>query len=386
MKRLLLLVLTAVLLCGCTPTQPQAPEAVGECTLTFLTIGKGDAFLLTTPEQTHYLVDTGKAQDYPQIARLLRQKGVDHLEGIFLSHGHKDHAGCLEALMKAFPTDRVYISARDTVSYTEILPREIVPAQGGELVELTGGEVLNLEGVTAEIWIPNTVDPQNANNNSVVMRLTHGDCSFLMMGDAELEEEAALMASDFPLQADVLKLGHHGEDDATSPAFLDRVKPSIGLITGNEAENPESIEPKITAALTQRSVKAYYSEGDSLDLCSDGRSLTVTAVPDAPLPQTLNLSFAQVDRAEQAVTLQNDSDTPAALEGCTLISQRGDEIYHFPADAVLDAGETLTVVCQDSAKPGDLIWTQDSVWKKQGDTALLYDKNMNLLAVDEAER
>lgn len=386
MKRLLLVLLSALLLCGCSPTSAPPSADVGEMTLTFVTIGKGDSFLLTTPEDTHYLIDTGKAQDYPQIARLLREKGVEHLEGIFLSHGHKDHAGCLEALMQAFPTDRVYVSQRDTVSYTEILPQQIVPTQGGTLVELQGGEVLDLEGVTAQVWIPDKADTENANNNSMVLRLTHGNCTFLMMGDAELEEEAALMASDFPLRADVLKLGHHGEDDATSPAFLDRVKPSIGLITGNEAENPDSVDPVIAAALTQRSIQTYYSEGDNLDLHSDGQHLTVAAAPNPSLPQRLSLSFAQVDRANQSVTIQNDGTDTASLEGCTLISQRGDEIYHFPSDTLLEPGQSLTVVCQDSTAAGDLVWAQNDVWKKRGDTALLYDNNLNLLAVDEAER
>ncbi len=386
MKRVVLLLWTALLLCGCTPSPSVEPPAASACTLTFLTIGKGDAFLLTTPEDTHYLIDTGKAQDYPQIARMLRQKGIDHLEGIFLSHGHKDHAGGLEPLMHAFPTDRVFVSGRDTVSYTEILPRDIVPAHGGQLVELNGGEVLDLEGVTAEVWIPSAIDTENANNNSVVMRLSYGSCSFLMMGDAEREEEQALLASDFPVSATVLKLGHHGEDDATTPALLDRVRPSLGLIAGNAAENPDSVDPAIAAALASRHIKAYYSEGDSLDLLCDGTSIRVTAVPEQPLPPSLHLSFVSVDRAAQSVTLRNDDSTPASLKGCTLISQRGDEIYFFPPEVVLAPGASLTVVCQDSTAPADLIWPQDSVWKKKDDPALLFDPTMNLLASDPPRR
>ncbi len=392
-KRFLALVLLAALLTGCAAlpsrestehTESAQGGAFGTFTLSFITIGKGDAFLLTTPEGQHYLVDTGKAQDYPQIARFLRLRGVKQLDGIFLSHGHKDHAGCLAPIMAAFPTKEVFISGKDTVSYTEIDPRSITSDMGGKLTELTGGETLDLGGVTAQIWLPETVDPDNANNNSMVLRLTHGEKSFLLMGDAELEEEALLMHSDFPLRSDVLKLGHHGETDATSPEFLKRVAPSIGLVTGNVEENPDSVNPIVAGYLDRQKVTAYYSEGDPLEICSNGENLELQRVPDGKLPQNLLLSFVTVDRKHQRVTVRNDGTESADLTGCTLISQRGDEVYRFPDDTHLAPGEEITVVCQDSTAPGQLIWQQDSVWKKSGDTALLFDENMNLLDEDPA--
>ncbi len=246
MKRIFALVLFLVLLTGCagTPNSSESmvdtPQTEGVFTLTFITIGKGDAFLLESPTGAHYLMDTGKAQDYQQIVRVLRLKGVEKLDGIFLSHGHKDHAGCLEPLLEDLPVDRVYISKSDHVSYTEIDPSEIVSRfEQTELVELNSGESLDLGGAEAAVWIPPVVDEENANNNSLILRVVHGANSFLLMGDCELEEDL-LMKTDFPLQSTLLKLGHHGETDASSPAFLDVVKPDIALISGNAQENPDS--------------------------------------------------------------------------------------------------------------------------------------------------
>lgn len=391
-KRWMAGLLALCLLSGCSGKQPeitnpseQVQTVPGTFTLTFITVGKGDAFLLTVPDGRHYLVDTGKAQDYPQIVRTLRLKGVTELEGIFLSHGHKDHIGSLVDLMTAFPTKRVYVSARDLVTFLEVDPRKTVPAMGAELVELTGGETLDLGGVTAQIWVPEQVDVENGNNNSVIMRLVHGENGFLMMGDAETEEIAALLASDFPVNARVLKLGHHGETDGTTPELLDAVGANIGLITGNQEENPDSVNPQVAAWLNARQMEAYYSEGEPLDLCSDGTELTLKRYPDGQLPQHLDLSFTQVDREAQRVTIRNNGSGKASLRGCTLISQRGDEVFHFPADTTLLPGQTLTVACRDGALPGDLVWNRDSVWKKHRDTALIYDENMNLLDIAPAE-
>ncbi len=394
MKRILALaLLLVVLLTGCSGTPnssesvPPAPEAEGVFTLTFITIGKGDAFLMESPAGEHYLMDTGKAQDYQQIVRTLRLKGVEKLDGIFLSHGHKDHAGCLEPLLEDLPVDRVYISKNDHVSFTEIDPREILSRfEQTELVELSGGEKLDLGGAEAAVWIPPVVDEENANNNSLILRVVHGSNSFLLMGDCELEEEALFMKSDFPLQSTLLKLGHHGETDASSPEFLDAVKPDIALISGNAEENPDSENPFVAALLKQRKIDAYYSKGVSLDFCSDGAELTIRELEDRELPCVLDLQFAEVNREGQSVTIRNAASSAADLQGCTLISERGDEVYHFPAGTVLEPGEALTVVCRDSELPGDLIWNQDSVWKKKGDNALLYDSNMNLLDSNSADQ
>lgn len=371
------------LLWGCTAPPPM-PEDPGLCSLTFLTIGKGDCFLLSTPAAAHYLIDTGKAEDYPQIARTLREKGIDDLDGIFLTHGHKDHAGCLEPLITAFPTKEVFISAWDTVSYTEIDPRSIVPAHNTKLTELRGGETLELGGVAGQVWLPPVVDEKNANNNSLVLRLLHGDTAFLLLGDTELEEEALLLSSPMDLSAQVLKLGHHGETDATSTALLDRVRPEIALITGNEEENPDSVNKTIQSRLDHRGIQTYYSTGDPLEFISDGTSLQAKRLAPRELPRNLELSLAEVDRKHECVTIQNHASETAQLDGCMLLSGRGHEMFFFPDGTKLESGAQLRIVTKSSDVEGDLLWPETSVWKKHGDPAYLYDRNMNLLAEDRS--
>ena len=244
--------------------------------------------------------------------------------------------------------------------------------------------MLDLGGVTAQAWLPPVVDEKNANNNSLVLRLTHGDTAFLLMGDAELEEEALLLSSSLDLSAQVLKLGHHGETDATSPALLDRVKPDIALISGSEEENPDSVNETIQSRLDQRGIQAYYSTGNSLEFLSDGTHLQTKRLPHRQLPQRLDLSFAEVDRKHECVTIQNNAPETARLDGCMLLSGRGHEMFFFPDGTELAGGAQLRIITQSSDVAGELLWPQTSVWKKHRDPACLYDKNMNLLAEDRS--
>lgn len=276
----LLALLLCLLLTACGAAQPEAQA--GTFTLTFLTIGKADAFLLEAPEGGWYLLDTGRAEDVPQILRCMEAKGVEALDGIFLSHGHKDHAGGLAAILDAYPTGKVYLSGADTVSYAKVDAQAIAAAHDVPVHRLTSGETLDLGGVTAAVWLPQTVDPEKENNNSVVLRLTHGENRFLMMGDAEKPEEKELRASGMDLRADVLKVGHHGKDDATSKKLLEQVQPSIALVPGSRAEDADSADEGVLERLRAAGAAVYVSESDGLayDLISDGTEITVQEVAD----------------------------------------------------------------------------------------------------------
>ena len=200
------------------------------------------------------------------------------MKGIFLSHGHKDHAGNLKNLLEEYPVETVYISEKDQASYGKIDVEKITKDFDTTLVLLQGGETLSLEGAEAKVWIPKTCDFRNANNNSVIIRFSYGKNSCLMTGDMEYGEEAAYLRSGEACKTDILKLGHHGESDATSVAFLEKVKPDYGWITGSEEENPDSVNEEIAARLEAFETEAFYSEGEQLawDFVLDGENITIS--------------------------------------------------------------------------------------------------------------
>ena len=246
-----------------------------EMTFSFITIGKGDAFLLEIPHQGYYMFDTGKKEDWEQIKAVFQKKSVRELKGLFISHGHKDHAGNVEKILQEFPVEAVYISGKDTVSYKKMDICAMAEKVGVTVKKMKGGESLSLGDARLSVWIPKSEDKRNENNNSMIIRIVYGDTAILITGDMEREEEAQYLAENIKIRADILKLGHHGEKDATSITLLERVKPEYGLITGNEEENPDSVNPEIAARLLAYKVEPVYSEGEQLaiDFISDGISI-----------------------------------------------------------------------------------------------------------------
>lgn len=289
-------------LCGCVQVKAEEPAGIPGKTMeiSFITIGKGDAFLLKMPEGSYYMYDTGKKEDFEQIQKVLEQKKVTSLKGIFLSHGHKDHAGNLKNLLEEYLVETVYISEKDQASYGKIDVEKITKDFDTTLVLLQGGEKLSLEGAEAKVWIPKTCDFRNANNNSVIIRFSYGKNSCLMTGNMEYGEEAAYLRSGEACKTDILKLGHHGESDATSVAFLEKVKPDYGWITGSEEKNPDSVNEEIAARLEAFETEAFYSEGEQLawDFVLDGENITISSTNRTNHGCTLKCSYNKTRRMD----------------------------------------------------------------------------------------
>jgi hypothetical protein len=77
----------------------------------------------------------------------------------------------------------------------------------------------------------------DTNANSVVLRISYGTIDFLLTGDLSSEAEASLLKTGYALDAEILKIGHHGSRTSTSPGFLARVRPETAVISV-AADNP----------------------------------------------------------------------------------------------------------------------------------------------------
>ncbi|WP_040214013.1 ComEC/Rec2 family competence protein [Clostridium polynesiense] len=286
-KILLTIMLTVILmLTGCSSGKDTSKEEFKPVakkdylSVSFINVGKGDAFLISTPDGKNYMIDTGKKDKYPVIKQLLQEKGINKLDGILLSHGHKDHIGGVQYLLEDMKVDSIYVSELDTVSYKKANLEDLASKYNSTLKKVKAGDEIILSEseipVKAEVLGPISLDSTEANNNSMVLKITYGDNSFLMMGDAQFLEEMDIFKSGTALDADVLKTGHHGKDDASSQGFLSAVNPKYAILTGNKEEDSNSLSNKIIGRLQAMKTEIFVSEGDFLavDFICDGKTIT----------------------------------------------------------------------------------------------------------------
>jgi competence protein ComEC len=206
--------------------QPPRP-ASGEFALLAADIGQGNAVLVRTAQHS-LLYDTGprfsRESDAGQrtLVPLLRALG-EKLDTVVLSHRDSDHTGGAPAILAMQPQATLLSSLEDG---HELLSTRPSPQR------CAAGQHWQWDGVDFDVLHPQAADyaVQNKSNAmSCVLRISNGRQTALLVADIEAAQEARLVASQAPIQADVLLVPHHGSKTSSSDAFLDAVHPRIAL-------------------------------------------------------------------------------------------------------------------------------------------------------------
>jgi len=351
------------------------PDA-GEHTvqMLFVRAGKADCTVLEADGRT-YLIDTGEDSSVPQILAALAYMETESIEGIFLTHTDKDHIGGWDAVLQAYPVGTLYTAA--VMEAPEVYDRlaEDIPH-----VTLAPGQSVPIgeEGLYLDVLCPFRLYPEEENNNSLVLRLDCGEETVLFTGDMKEEEEADLLSTGYRLDCTILKAPYHGRKNSAGTAFLESCTPEVSIVCSDTETDPDTAHKKAMERLRQYG-DVYRTEDADLGwyvtLDSQGHTVSNVRIRNSP---AADLTITEVSIEKQTIVIRNDGD-PADLDGCYLYSDRGHEVFVFPENTVLAAGESMTVGVAGS--DADLLWEgETSVWhKSKEDNAVLYDRWGNMM-------
>lgn len=206
----------------------------------FIDVGQGDATLLES--DGHFmLVDAGEEKEAARVVAYLHDQGVDRLDYIIGTHPHSDHIGALDDVAENFFVDRAILSpvSYDTWTYRHL--NDVLEAKGIDWEDASPGTQYMLGRAEFTVLAPNRDYGESVNDWSVAVRVVYGDTAFVLTGDAQADSEADMCSSGLELQADVLKLGHHGSSTSTTREFLDAVSPDAVVVScgqGNDYGYP----------------------------------------------------------------------------------------------------------------------------------------------------
>lgn len=279
---------------GVICVHPFAPRAVPDVLeMTALDVGQGDSMMLALPQGGVVLVDTGGLAVFGSeeparldtgedvVAPYLWSRGYRRIQALVLSHIHQDHAGGAAAVIENFRPAELWVGERTGTA----LWRRIEAAarsSGTKIRTLRAGDAIGLGGVRFETLAPRDWEypPQpGGNEDSLVLRVTHGRHRLLLTGDLGRRMERQLLDSGEPGRIDILKVGHHGSRRSSLPGMLDAMRPAIAIISAG-FENPFRLpHPAVVNDLRSRGVMLLRTDLDGLVTArSDGRRLEVDGI------------------------------------------------------------------------------------------------------------
>jgi competence protein ComEC len=274
------------LACEIGAARAGAPRGV--LRISVLDVGQGDAALIDLPDGSAMLVDGGGFVGSPVdtgarvILPFLRARRRSRVDVVVLSHPHPDHFGGLASTLPAIEVGELWDSGQGEdqgagPTYAGLLAGARARGVSVRRPTTLCGPARQIGGATVEVLAPcPTYAPDaGANDNSLVVRITYGGRSALLVGDAEHAEEALLVRLGAPrIQADFLKVGHHGSRTSTSPAFLAAVSPSFATISSGVRNRFGHPHPVALATLEARGVTiARTDRGGEIVWETDGEAI-----------------------------------------------------------------------------------------------------------------
>ena len=225
------LLLVALSACGAGSAEERATRLIDagpqDLEIRFIDVGQGDAVLLRQGSHV-LLVDAGLPDaGFPAELRAL---GVDSLQVFVASHNHEDHIGGAGALLQAIPVglyleNDAPVDSPSQLRVNSAIQRHAIPRERASRRIFTWGDA------RLDVWPPPPGVDDAQNNHSMVVGIQRGRFRALLTGDSERSEIDALLAQDSLAPVDLLKAPHHGDPKALSPEWLERLRPSVVVVS-----------------------------------------------------------------------------------------------------------------------------------------------------------
>lgn len=227
--KLLSIIFILMLSIGLFPTPAKADTNGEAFWIEFIDVGQGDSALIQC--DGHYMmIDGGPSDASSLVYTILKNNGITDLDCMIATHPDADHIGGLSGALNYAKVTKCYCSVtnHDTKTFNSLL--KYLGKQNVTLTVPKAGEAFYLGSALVELVGP-IYTSSDTNNNSIVVKITYGNTSFIFMGDAEEEEESSILAARKDLACDVIKIGHHGSSSSTSNALLQKVNPKYAVIS-----------------------------------------------------------------------------------------------------------------------------------------------------------
>lgn len=307
----------------------------------FLDVGQADCTLITL-NGSAMLIDGGNVEDGPDIVRFIRKLGIDTIDTVVATHAHEDHIGGLSTVIDSFNVNKIYspVKSYNSACFEEF--KDAADRQCG-ITLCKKGSAWNLDLADILTLWPENTEALDTNNTSITLKLTYGDVSFLFTGDLEKPCETKIVESGALLDADVLKVGHHGSDTSTSYFFLRASLPQVGIISCGKDNSYGHPHDETLERLKQAEVNVYRTdELGMITVISNGKTFSVNY-------GEVEENFDGTKRSAPAIQVYyvgNVKSKKFHLPSCTGLPKMDNRIVFYSRANAVEAGFSPCGTCK----------------------------------------
>lgn len=261
----------------------------------FVDVGQGDCAILQLPDGKNMIIDGGPPSAKGKVLQYINSYKITRFDYMVLTHPHDDHYGGLTEVLANIEVSVIYMSelASDrikTASYGGF--KNAVSESGAEILYSLQGEIIKGGGLEIVFFTPSTQIYEDAtdedfdlNELSPIIMVYYGGKSIMFTGDATSKTENLLLSAaenhsvlrNKPIQADVLKVAHHGSKYSSTNKFLKEVMPDLSVISVAEDNHYGHPHPDTVERLLgySRQILRTDTEGDIVLKITDDGKITV---------------------------------------------------------------------------------------------------------------
>lgn len=240
----------------------------------YIDVGQGDSIFIELPNKETMLIDAGESNKAQMIYKYIIDLGYSHIDYLVGTHPHTDHIGGLSYIINNFSIGLIYMPkvVHTSKTYENLL--SVIIEKGLKVIPAKSGmNIFSNNDLKVDIIAPNNDSYSNLNDYSVVIKISYKNRKFLFMGDAEVKSENEITHS---VDADVIKIGHHGSKASSGEVFVDKVNAEYAIVMVGAVNKYDHPHKNILDRWSDSGAKIYRTDlNGNIVVVSDGSSLEV---------------------------------------------------------------------------------------------------------------